>query len=82
MYTKEFITTVLEQLHAQEKAIFELTLVSNALVSALCEALPQVDYAKYYTQAMTSPQANEVLQRIRKNSERLDQLRRVMGQAE
>ncbi len=36
MFAKEFIVTVLEQLHAQEKKIFELTVVSNALVSAIC----------------------------------------------
>ena len=82
MFAKEFIATVLEQLHTQEKKIFELTIVSNALVSAMLEALPNVDYAKYYTEAMMTPQAKEVLDTIRKNSERLKQLKQVMGETE
>ncbi len=82
MFAKEFVATVLEQLQAQEKKIFELTIVSNAIVAAMLEGLPNVDYAKYYTDAMKSPQAREVLETIRKNSERLKQLKQVMGEPE
>ncbi len=82
MFAKEFIVTVLDQLHAQEKKIFELTVVSNALVSAMLEALPMVDYSKHYTEAMLTPQTKEVLETIRKNSERLKQLKQGMGEIE
>jgi hypothetical protein len=79
MYTEEFITKVFEQLHTHEKAIFELTILNEALVTAMLEVSPQVDYGKYYTEAMTTPQAKEALARIRLNSERLDQLKQGLG---
>lgn len=82
MYTEEFITSVFEQLHAHEKAIFELTIINEALVAAMLEASPQIDYAKHYTEAMKTPRAREVLGRIRKNSERLNQLKQGFGKAE
>ncbi len=82
MYTEEFITSVFQQLHALEKKIFELTILNQALVAAMLEASPQIDYAKHYTEAMATPEAKEALARIRKNSERLDQLKQGFGKAE
>ncbi len=82
MYTRKFIASVFEQLHAHEKEIFELKILNQALVAAMLEASPQIDYAKHYTEAMTTPEAKEALARIRKNSERLDQLKQGFGQAE
>jgi hypothetical protein len=75
MYSKEFITSVFQQLHAHEKKIFELTILNQALVETMLEALPQIDYAKHYTEAMATPEAKEALARIRTNSERIDQLK-------
>ena len=52
MTTKEFMVSMFSKLYEHEKLIFDLTVFDQALLSAVKEAFPGLDYEKHRLAAM------------------------------